>query len=233
MDIIFSGLKEALVLIFSFDAELFEVVFLSLRVSFSALLIAGFIAVPLSFVLARKEFRLKGLLLRLIYTFMGMPPVLCGLLLYLIFMRRGPFGFLGLNYSVTIMIIAQTLLIIPIMMGTLIEAISKKQDVIKNLAYTLGADKRQTFILLLRELRFSIYLAFVMGLSRALSEVGAVMVVGGNIKGKTRVMTTYISELKGMGDFERAIATGMILLLIAFLTNTVFYHLQRRIESGH
>ena len=125
------------------------------------------------------------------------------------------------------MIIAQTLLITPIMIGLIINESMKCQNEVFSLAKTLGADKWQSFKLLLFEVRRGILMAIVTGFSRAISEVGAVMVVGGNIKGKTRVMTTYISELKGMGDFERAIATGIILLLIAFMVNSLLYHFQR------
>ena len=227
MDIILEGIKEAFKLIFTLDSEVFEVVLLSLQVSFTALFIASVIAIPLGIIIAKNDFPFKNLVMRLIYTFMGMPPVLCGLFVYILFMRRGPFGFLSLNYTKEIMIIAQTLLITPIMIGLIINESMKCQNEVFSLAKTLGADKWQSFKLLLFEVRRGILMAIVTGFSRAISEVGAVMVVGGNIKGKTRVMTTYISELKGMGDFERAIATGIILLMIAFMVNSLLYHFQR------
>lgn len=231
MDIIFEGIREAFQLIFTLDAEVFEVVLLSLRVSLTSLFVAGVLGIPLGIVMAKHRFPLKHLLMRLIYTMMGMPPVLCGLLVYLIFMRRGPLGSLKLNYTVTVMIIAQILLILPIIVGMTINAAVEKHEKITRLAKTLGANRFQTLKLFIFELRAGIVTALVSGFSRAISEVGAVMIVGGNIEGKTRMMTTYISQLKGMGEFERAVAVGIILLLISFAMNTILYHFQK--EKGH
>lgn len=227
MDIIIEGFQEAFRLIFSLDAEVFEVVFLSLKVSFLSLFIASFFAIPLGIFLAKHDFKLKHWILRLIYTWMGIPPVLCGLLVYILFMRRGPLGFLNLNYTVPAMVIAQVLLIFPIVLGLTLNAVKAKQQKIFNLAKTLGASSFQSFLLLLFELRVEISMAIISGFSRAISEVGAVMIVGGNIEGKTRVMTTYISQLKGMGEFERAIAIGIILLIISFIINSILYHFQK------
>ena len=227
MDIIIEGIKEAIRLILTFDGEVFEVVLLSLRVSLISLVIAGGLGIPLGIFIAKHRFHLKHMLMRLIYTVMGMPPALCGLLVYILFMRRGPFGSLKLNYTVEIMIIAQTLLIFPIILGLTINAASEKEQRIKQLAKTLGANGFQTMKLFVYELRFGLITALVSGFSRGISEVGAVMIVGGNITGKTRVMTTYISQLKGMGEFERAVAVGIILLLISFAMNTVLYNFQK------
>ena len=227
MDIIINGFKEALRLILSLDPEVFEVVILSLKVSFLSLFIAVVLAIPLGIWLAKQQFCFKHILMRLIYTWMGIPPVLCGLFVYILFMRRGPLGFLGLNYTVTVMIIAQILLIFPIVLGQTMNAIQNRQAKILSLAKTLGASSYQAFLLLLYELRFEIGMAVVAGFSRAISEVGAVMIVGGNIEGKTRTMTTYISQLKGMGDFERAVAVGIVLLLISFVVNSLLYHFQK------
>ena len=231
MDIIIEGIEEAFRLIFSRDREVFEVVFLSLRVSLVSLLIAGSAGIPLGIWMAKHRFVLKHFLMRLIYTLMGMPPVLCGLVVYIIFMRRGPLGSLKLNYTVTVMIVAQTLLILPIILGLTMDAAREKQKRIQMLAKTLGADGPQTLRLFNFELRFGLITALVSGFSRAISEVGAVMIVGGNIEGKTRVMTTYISQLKGMGEFERAVAVGILLLLISFAMNSVLYHFQK--EKSH
>ena len=227
MNIIIEGIREAFRLIFSLDAEVFEVVLLSLRVSLTSLLVAGMLGIFLGILTSKYSFPLKHLLVRIIYTLMGMPPVLCGLLVYILFMRRGPLGSLRLNYTVTIMIIAQILMILPIIIGLTMNAAGEKQDKISRLAKTLGATPLQTMGLFLFELRG----ALVSGFSRGISEVGAVMIVGGNIDGKTRVMTTYISQLKGMGEYERALAVGIILLLISFAVNTILYHFQRE-KSG-
>lgn len=230
MNIIIEGIKEAIRLIFSLDAEVFEVVLLSLRVSMTSLLAAGTGGILLGILISKYRFPLKHLVMRIIYTLMGIPPVLCGLLVYILFMRRGPFGSLRLNYTVTIMIIAQILMILPIIIGLTYNAAAEKQERIYRLSKTLGASPVQTMGLFLYELRGGIVVALVSGFSRAISEVGAVMIVGGNIDGKTRVMTTYISQLKGMGEYERALAVGIILLLISFMVNTVLYHFQK--EKG-
>lgn len=230
MDIIISGIREAIRLIFSLDAEVFEVVVLSLRVSLVSLFVAAIVAIPLGILLARHDFRGKHFVMRLIYTFMGLPPVLCGLFVYIALMRRGPLGFLQLNYTVTAMMIAQTLLVFPIILGLTVNVAREKEKRISNLSKTLGAGRWETTRLFLFELRYGLLTAIISGFSRAISEVGAVMIVGGNIDGKTRVMTTYISQLKGMGNFERAMAVGIILLLISFAVNTILYHFQK--EKG-
>lgn len=230
MDIMIEGLKEAIHLIASFDQEVFEVVFLSLKVSFVSLFIASLIAIPAGIWIGKHHFHGKHICMRVIYTLMGLPPVLCGLFVYILFMRRGPLGYLQLNYTVTIMMIAQTLLILPIVLGMTINNTQEKSKQVSVLGKTLGASPFETLKLLVFELRFGLMSAIISGFSRAISEVGAVMIVGGNIEGKTRVMTTYISQLKGMGDFERAIAVGIILLMISFLTNSILYHFQKEGE---
>ena len=220
MDIIVEGFSEALRLIISLDSEVFEVVRTSLYVTFVSLVIAGAAGIPAGLLTAGHEFRLKGLLTRVIYTLMGMPPVLCGLVVYVVFMRRGLLGSLSLNYTTTVMVIAQILLIT-------IGAARERQGDVRRLARTLGAGKWQTGVLLLFELRAGLVTAVVSGFSRGISEVGAVMIVGGNIEGRTRTMTTYISQLKGMGEFERAVAVGIILLILSFAVNSVLYHFQK------
>lgn len=227
MNIIIEGIQEAFRLIVTLDPEVFEVVILSLKVSLISLTLASIVSIPLGILFVKHEFKGKHILMRLIYTLMGMPPVLCGLFVYILFMRRGPLGFLRLNYTVTIMIIAQTLLIIPIIMGLTINHAKDKYQRVTHLAKTLGATHSQTMLLLIQELRIGFLTAIISGFSRAISEVGAVMIVGGNIEGKTRVMTTYISQLKGMGEFERAVAVGMILLLLSFIVNTILYNFQK------
>lgn len=231
MDIIAQGFIEALRLIASLDSEVFEVVLTSLYVTFVSLAIAGGTGIPAGLLIAGRRFRMKGILMRVIYTLMGMPPVLCGLIVYVFFMRRGPLGSLSLNYTVTVMIIAQTLLILPIIMGITISAAGEKQEQVRKLARTLGAGKRQTAGLLMFELKPGLITALVSGFSRGISEVGAVMIVGGNIEGRTRTMTTYISQLKGMGEFERAVAVGIILLVLSFAVNSVLYHFQKPVTQ--
>lgn len=227
MDVIIDGIREAFRLILTLDKEVFQVVALSLEVSLASLAAAGCLGIPAGLLIEGNKFPGRHILMRMIYTLMGMPPVLCGLLVYLFFMRRGPFGGLRLNYTVTVMIIAQILLIFPVVTGLTISAARLKQEEIRRLARTLGAGKASSTLLVVRELRPGLVTALISGFSRGISEVGAVMIVGGNITGKTRTMTTYISQLKGMGEFERAVAVGIILLFISFGMNTVLYHFQR------
>lgn len=228
MDTIVQGIGEAVKLIFTADEEIFEIVGLSLYVSFSSVIISTVMGIPLGILIGTYDFKGKGIIVRLIYTFMSLPPVIAGLTVFLILMRRGPLGSLQLNYTVTAMIIAQICLVTPIITGLTYNIVKEKAAVVNALGITLGAGRAERMMLLIYEMRVGIITAVVSGFGRAVSEVGAVMIVGGNIKGKTRVMTTYISELKGMGDYERAIAVGIILLCIAFIINGVLYYFQER-----
>lgn len=228
MDTIGKGIIEALNLIVHADEEIFEIVGLSLYVSFSSVIISAIIGIPLGTLIGMHDFRLKGLVVRLIYTFMSLPPVIAGLTVFLVLMRRGPLGSLQLNYTVPAMIIAQVCLIVPIIAGLTYNMVKEKAAKVDSLGFTLGAAKAQRLKLFIFDMRVGITTAIVTGFGRAISEVGSVMIVGGNIKGKTRVMTTYITELKGMGNYDRAIAVGIILLVIAFVINAILYHFQER-----
>ena len=228
MDIILQGVKEGLALIFSGDAEIYEIVGLSLFVSTIAVLLASCMGIPLGVLLGTHSFTCKGAVVRVIYTFMSLPPVIAGLVVFLILMRRGPLGAYQLNYSPTAMIIAQICLVTPIIVGLTYNIVKEKAPVVNKLGITLGAGRLQRLRLLIVEMRVGITTAVVSGFGRAISEVGAVMIVGGNIKGQTRVMTTYIAELKGMGNYERAIAIGIILLFLSFVVNAVLYSFQER-----
>ncbi len=228
METIGRGIIEALRLIFSADEEIFEIVGLSLYVSLFSVCIAAVMGIPLGTLIGMRDFRFKGLVVRLMYTFMSLPPVIAGLTVFLILMRRGPLGSLQLNYSVPAMIIAQVCIVFPVIAGITYNMVKEKAHVVDSLGFTLGADKLQRVKLFIFDMRVGISAAIVSGFGRAISEVGSVMIVGGNIKGKTRVMTTYITELKGMGNYDRAIAVGLILLLIAFIVNALLYHFQER-----
>ena len=228
MDYIWDGFLGALELIFSLDPEMAEIVGLSLFVSGLSVIIATCIGIPLGVLLGIHRFRGKGIILRIIYTFMSMPPVICGLFVFLILMRRGPLGQFQLNYTVTAMIIAQVLLVIPIVVGLTYNLVRDRAPTVARLDLTLGGNRLSSLRLLVYEMRYGLVAAIVSGFGRAISEVGAVMIVGGNITGHTRVMTTYIAELKSMGDYSRAIAIGLILLVIAFIVNTILYNIQQR-----
>jgi len=228
MDVISAGIAQAFRLILSGDPEIYGIIGLSLFVSFSSVLISTCLGMPAGILLGTHSFRGKGVLLRIIYTFMSLPPVIAGLTVFLILMRRGPLGHLQLNYTPTAMIIAQICLVTPIIIGLTYNLVREKAPVVNRLGITLGAGRLEIMALMIREMRIGLTAAVVSGFGRAISEVGAVMIVGGNIKGKTRVMTTYITELKSMGDYSRAIAIGIVLLIIAFAINAILYNFQER-----
>ena len=228
MDVISAGIAQAFRLIVSGDPEIVGIIGLSLFVSFSSVIISTCLGMPVGILLGTHSFRGKGVLLRIIYTFMSLPPVIAGLTVFLILMRRGPLGHLQLNYTPTAMIIAQICLVTPIIIGLTYNLVREKAPVVNRLGITLGANRLEIMFLMIREMRIGLTAAVVSGFGRAISEVGAVMIVGGNIKGKTRVMTTYITELKSMGDYSRAIAIGIVLLIIAFSINAILYNFQER-----
>lgn len=228
MDVISAGIAQAFRLILSGDPEIYGIIGLSLFVSFSSVILSTCLGMPVGILLGTHSFRGKGVLLRIIYTFMSLPPVIAGLTVFLILMRRGPLGHLQLNYTPTAMIIAQICLVTPIIIGLTYNLVREKAPVVNRLGITLGAGRLEIMALMIREMRIGLTAAVVSGFGRAISEVGAVMIVGGNIKGKTRVMTTYITELKSMGDYSRAIAIGIVLLIIAFAINAILYNFQER-----
>nr|WP_246451967.1 ABC transporter permease [Alkalicella caledoniensis] len=214
-------------LIFEFDKGVYEIILLSLYVSLSSTVISTIMGVPLGIFLGLKDFRGKKVLIRIIYSLMSTPPVIVGLAVFLVIARKGPLGFLGLTYTPPAMVIAQVVLVTPIVVGLVFNNVVEKGSNIRNMAFTLGANKLQTLVLLLNELRSNILVAVTTGYGRAISEVGAVMIVGGNIRGHTRVMTTSIAMLRSMGDYETAIALGLVLLLISFIINSIIYNYQR------
>lgn len=230
MEEIAKGFSSAIAMLLSGEQELYGIIGLSLAVSLSSVAISTCLGVPLGILIGTHKFPFKNALIRLIYTLMSLPPVIAGLVVFLFIMRKGPLGTWGLNYTPTAMVIAQVCLVTPIIIGLTYNIVKEKAPKVKNLAITLGASKLDSMKLLVLELRMGILAAIVTGLGRAISEVGAVMIVGGNIKGKTRVMTTYIAQLKSMGDYSTAIAVGIVLLIIAFTINSFLYNLQQRGE---
>jgi tungstate transport system permease protein len=211
----------------SYYGEVIQVVFLSLFVSVTATLIASMAGMILAIPIALKDFRMKKYIIRLSGTFMSVPPVLMGLVVYLLLSRKGPLGNLGLLFTPTAMIIAQSLLVFPIVFGLTVSAIGERGRKIKKNCIALGAGSRDTLILIIRECRAQLISVAAAGFGRAISEVGAVMMVGGNIKGDTRVMTTYIALETGQGKFNEAIIIGVILLLVAFMVNFLLHGLSK------
>lgn len=223
MEYIIDGFKGALELLFTFDPEVYKIIFLSIIVSSSATVIASILTVPIGFFLGRKEFKGKEIFSRLVYTMMSIPSVIVGLVLSILFSRSGPLGFLNLLYTPTAMIIAQTVLLFPLVLGLTYNLSRNRGAEIEKIGLTLGANSLERMILIMRELKVDIFMNIVTAFSRAISEVGAVMIVGGNIKNHTRVITTTISMLNSMGEYPMAIALGIVLLLISFTVNSLIY----------
>ena len=191
------------------------------EMALASTLISGVIGVALGLWLQNHEFTGKKVVVRINRTLMGVPPVVIGLLVYLLTMRGGPLGPLALLFTVRGMVLAQVLIITPIISGMVFSYAESTVPAIRVFARTMGADKRQTDRLILSELRNEIYFCIITGFGRAISEVGSVMLVGGNIKGHTRTMTTMISLLKSQGIYSEGIGLGLLLLIMAFILQTL------------
>lgn len=228
MEIFIQGLKEGFYLIWQMDAEIVDVTLLSLQVSLTALVLSAVIGIPAGAALALKKIPGQRLMLNIIYTLMGLPPVLAGLLVYLLLTRRGPLGEYELLFTPAAMIIAQVLLAAPIICGLTARAVMALDQVVYDTAVTLGASRRQAAASIMREARVGIVAALSTALGRVIAEVGAVMLVGGNIRWSTRVLTTSIVLETRMGNFSTAIAIGIILLAISFAINMFILTLEKR-----
>jgi len=228
MHSIIEGFKKAFFLIVNLDAELLGIIFLSLNVSGVALIIATVVGLPVGSLTGFKKFLGRGLLVSILNTFMGLPPVVVGLFLYLILSRSGPFGFLALLYSPTAMIIAQSILAFPIVASISHSSIISVDPIIKQASMTLGATPFQVSLNIIKEARYGIMSGVIAGFGRVMAEVGAVLMVGGNIAGYTRVMTTTIALETDKGNFELALALGIILLTLSLLINIVLHLFQRK-----
>ncbi len=220
------ALGEALRLIVGGDSGLWEIVLLTIITSGSALLIAAILGVPVGAWLGLRSFRGEGWLNSLIYTGMGFPPVVVGLVVFLLLSRQGPLGGLDWLFTPQAMILAQTILAIPLIIGVTMSAVHAISPTLRNQLRSLGATESQVMRTMLSEARFGVIVGLVAGFGAAISEVGAVMLVGGNIAGKTRVMTTAIVLETRQGNFDLALALGIILLSLAFLANLIAVRLQ-------
>ncbi|MEG0371643.1 MAG: ABC transporter permease, partial [Clostridium sp.] len=219
MNDLLMAFKEAIVLIFSFDKYIYQIIFLSLYVSIISTLLSALIGVPLGILLGIKRFKGRRSIIKIVNTLMSLPPVVAGLLVYVFISKSGPFGFSNMLFSVPAMIIAQLLLVTPIICGFVINISSTKGLEVYEALTSLRASRMRKIYYIIYEMKFQILGSITAGFGRAISEVGAVSMVGGNIENKTRVMTTYIMLQTGMGNFSRAIAVGIILILIALVIN--------------
>jgi len=232
MDKILESFSKAASLILAMDAELLGIILLSIKVSGTALAVATLAGLPLSALLGFKKLPLRGLIISTLNTFMGLPPVVVGLFIYLLLSRSGPLGFLALLYTPSAMIIAQSILAFPIVASLSYSAIVSVDPIIKQAAETLGATPLQVSLAVIRETRYGIMSAVITALGRVMAEVGAILIVGGNIAGYTRVMTTTIALETDKGNFELALALGIILLFMAFLINIVLHGVQKKSMAG-
>ena len=228
MDIIWDGIRQAFLLMWHRDPEVMEVVWLSLRVSGSATLISLLIGVPYGAFLGLSRFPGRSIAISLVNTGMGMPPVVVGLFVSIMLWRSGPLGLLHLLYSPTAMIIAQVTIATPIITGVSMAAIAQLDPQLRLQMLGLGASRLQLLWVLFHEARLPLLTGVMAGFGAVISEVGAVMMVGGNIKGQTRVLTTATVMETSRGHFGTAIALGVILLLVAYLANLALTHLQQR-----
>jgi len=207
--------------------DILPVILMSLYVSLTATFIASVLGIVAAIPTSLNDFRLKKPILRITDTLMSLPPVLMGLFVYLLLSRKGPMGRFELLFSPTAMIIAQVLLITPIIFGVTVSTLSKTIMEIQKTCISLGAQKFDIYKTIIKESSLQLLTVVTLGFGRAISEVGAVMMVGGNIKDYTRVMTTYIALETGKGNFNEAIAIGIVLLAISFVINYLLHSLQR------
>jgi len=217
MNDIVSGITQAFNLIITLNPDVLRIAALSVYISLAATLLAACISIPLGGLIHFREFRGKRILKVIIQTLYSVPTVVVGLLLYLMLSRSGPLGFFGLLFTPEGMIVGQMILIIPITTGLVIAALSGIDQNISDTLKSLGATEFQSIIQIVKEARLGILSAVILAFGRAISEVGVAMMIGGNIAGQTRVLTTAIALQTGMGDFGFSIALGIILLAIALV----------------
>jgi len=217
LDDITQGVIQAVNLIVTLNPDVMQIAALSLIISLSATCIAALIAIPVGSLIHFQEFYGKRALIILIQTLYSVPTVVVGLVIYLLISRSGPLGFLGLLFTPEGMIFGQTVLIIPIITGLVISALSGVDKSISDTLVALGATGSQKILQILKEARYAILSAVVLGFGRAIAEVGVAMMIGGNIRGFTRVLTTAITLETGMGEFGLSIALGIILLALALI----------------
>ena len=213
-------------MLFGGDPELRQIIGITLQMSFFSTSISSLLGIPLGVMIGASEFRSKRWVQRIMNTLMGLPPVVAGLVVYLILSRSGPLGSLKLLYTVTAMVIAQVVLITPIITGLTSTIVSIRAPLIQETAAGIGLSRSKRILYTIYECRLQFISIVLAGFGRSIAEVGAVQIVGGNIQFKTRVMTTAIMMQTNMGQFEFAIALGIVLLIISFIINAVVQRFQ-------
>lgn len=219
MNDLLAGLSEALRLIVTLDADLIEITLRSLQVTLTALVIACAIGLPLGGWLAVRRFRMRRAVIATMNALIGLPPVVVGLIVYLMFSRSGPFGVLGLLFTPTAMIVAQVIIITPLVASIAHQAMRDLWSEYHDLLISMNASRGQRIVTLMLDGRRALLTAALAGFGRAIGEVGAIMIVGGNIDGATRVLTTAIALETGRGNFALALGLGLILIALALIVS--------------
>jgi tungstate transport system permease protein len=225
---IYRGFLHAIQLIMAGDPELIEITSLSLGVTGVALLFSTVVGVPLGSYMGLKRFFGRSGVIAILYTGMGFPPVVVGLFVYLMLSRVGPFGFMGWLFTPKAMVISQVIISFPLVAGFTMAAVMGVDPNLRKQVKSLGATEWQATLAILKEARIGVMVAIIAGFGSIISEVGSVMLVGGNIKGSTRVLTTAIVLETRKGNFELAMALGIVVLSLAFIANLFMLKLQGR-----
>jgi tungstate transport system permease protein len=228
MDLILEGIKKAFWLLVTFDPEVMSITFLSLQVSGTATLVSLLIGISIGTTVALSNFPGRKIVVSLINTGMALPPVVVGLFVTIFLWRNGPFGVLEILYTPTAMIVAQTVIATPIVMGITLAAIQQLPKKLRLQILALGATRVQMVWILIKEAKLPLLAAVMAGFGGVISEVGASIMVGGNIKGYSRVLTTATVMETSRGNFDIAIALGILLLLLAYFINLILTHVQQR-----
>lgn len=228
MDFMTEGLIKALRLIFTLDREVFGIALISLKVSGTAITLASVVGIPLGFIMGVNEFLGKKTLTLILNTLVALPTVVVGLLVYAILSRQGPLGVLGLLFTPTAMIIGQFILALPMVTMLTLSAVHSLDPRVKITTLTLGANPLQIGWSVLKEAKYGVMAAIIAAFGRVITEVGSAIMVGGNIRGYTRNITTAIALETAKGNFALCMALGMILLIMAFGINIIFYQLQAK-----
>jgi len=232
MSDLWGGLSQAFYMLVSLDADLVEITLRSLRVTLTALAIASVIALPLGALLAVRRFRIRRLTIAVLNALMGLPPVVVGLIVYILLSRSGPFGVFGLLFTPTAMIIAQVIIIVPLIASIAHQALRELWSDYHDLLISMNTTHLQRMQALLWDGRRALLTAALAGFGRAIGEVGAIMVVGGNIDHHTRVLTTAIALETGKGEFALALALGFVLIAMAIAVNLVIHWLTQTEKEG-
>lgn len=226
MDFLLDSLSSALLLLGSLDRELLRVIAVSLQVSFASTFLSSLLGVPLGFVVALREFTGKRILLTVLNALMALPTVVIALFVYAFLSRRGVLGMLDLLYTQTAMVIGQVLLLLPMIVALTIAAVSQVDDRFRKTAMTLGATAFQTARVVFRESRYGILAVLILAFGRVIAEIGISMMLGGNIRGYTRTMTTAMALEYDKGEFVLAVALGIVLVILSLFINILFHLIQ-------